>query len=247
MTWPCDGKQFCLLPSYHLVPTLPKLSLSLPPSQCLYRPALRLHLLHHQPGQRIDKHERIMEGLNITEEMLSPDSVTRQLNDQISLAKAFVVIAKESNNLQFAWELSAQIRNSQILLSNVATRLAPLTTVESESAIHDMALLLYQAQQLHYDSAKLHYDSATMIMRFKAKIQALEELLKLTVLDLSFNKITTTKALGQLVANYNSLQALNLLGNPIQSNISNDQLRKAVFGLLPKLVYLNNTVQEHMH
>ncbi|GFQ05230.1 probable galacturonosyltransferase 10 [Phtheirospermum japonicum] len=100
--------------------------------------------------------------------MLSPDSVTRQLNDQISLAKAFLVIAKESNNLQFAWELSAQIRNSQILLSNAALRRTPLTTSESETAVRDMALLLFQAQQLHYDSA-------TMIMRLKAKIQGLEE------------------------------------------------------------------------
>ncbi|CAJ1971765.1 unnamed protein product [Sphenostylis stenocarpa] len=69
--------------------------------------------------------------------------------------------------------------------------------------------------------------------------EGLHRLLKLTVLDLSFNKITTTKALGQLVANYNSLKALNLLGNPIQKNISHDQLSKAVSGLLPKLVYLN--------
>ncbi|XP_027345300.1 probable galacturonosyltransferase 10 isoform X3 [Abrus precatorius] len=114
------------------------------------------------------RHDRITEGFNVTEDMLSADSVARQINDQISLAKAFVVIAKESNNHQFAWELSAQIRNSQIFLSNAATRRAPLTIKESEHAIHDMALLLYQAQQLHYDSA-------TMIMRLKAKIQALEE------------------------------------------------------------------------
>ncbi|KAG5612652.1 hypothetical protein H5410_023933 [Solanum commersonii] len=70
-------------------------------------------------------------------------------------------------------------------------------------------------------------------------IEGLHRLLKLTVLDLSFNKITTTKALGQLVANYNSLLALNLLGNPIQINISDDQLRKAACSLLPKLAYLN--------
>ncbi|KAG8386898.1 hypothetical protein BUALT_Bualt03G0196700 [Buddleja alternifolia] len=114
------------------------------------------------------RHEKIIEGLNITDEMLRPDSLTRQLNDQISLAKAFLVIAKESNNLQFAWELSAQIRNSQILMSNAASRRTPLTTRESETAIHDMALLLFQAQQLHYDSA-------TMIMRLKAKILGLEE------------------------------------------------------------------------
>ncbi|KAK8537201.1 hypothetical protein V6N12_043374 [Hibiscus sabdariffa] len=113
-------------------------------------------------------YDRILEGLNITVEMLSPNSVTRQLSDQISLAKALVVIAKESNNLQFAWELSAQIRNSQILLSNAVTRRTPLTVGESETAVRDMALLLYQAQQLRYDSA-------TMIMRLKAKIQALEE------------------------------------------------------------------------
>ncbi|KAJ8763827.1 hypothetical protein K2173_003609 [Erythroxylum novogranatense] len=112
--------------------------------------------------------DRVMDGLNITEEMLSPNSITRQLSDQISLAKAFVVIAKESNNLQFAWELSAQIRNSQLLLSNTATRRAPLTTTELDLAIREMAVLLYQAQQYHYDSA-------TMIMRLKAKIQALEE------------------------------------------------------------------------
>ncbi|EHA8590902.1 Dynein assembly factor 1, axonemal [Cocos nucifera] len=70
-------------------------------------------------------------------------------------------------------------------------------------------------------------------------VEGLHRLLKLTVLDLSFNKITTAKALGQLVANYNSLLALNLLGNPIQRNIGDDQLRKAVSGLLPQLAYLN--------
>ncbi|WOL18522.1 hypothetical protein Cni_G27319 [Canna indica] len=70
-------------------------------------------------------------------------------------------------------------------------------------------------------------------------IDGLHRLLKLTVLDLSFNKISTTKALGQLVANYDSLLALNLLGNPIQTNIGDDQLRKAVCSLLPQLVYLN--------
>lgn len=71
------------------------------------------------------------------------------------------------------------------------------------------------------------------------EIEGLHRLLKLTVLDLSFNKITTTKALGQLVANYQSLLALNLLGNPVQINVSDDLLRKTVCGLLPKLAYLN--------
>ncbi|XP_043719787.1 uncharacterized protein LOC122667543 [Telopea speciosissima] len=70
-------------------------------------------------------------------------------------------------------------------------------------------------------------------------VEGLHRLLKLMVLDLSFNKITTAKAFGQLVANYNSLLALNLLGNPIQSNIGEDRLRKTVSGILPQLSYLN--------
>ncbi|KAL0432695.1 UNVERIFIED_CONTAM: hypothetical protein Slati_2603800 [Sesamum latifolium] len=84
--------------------------------------------------------------------------------------------------------------------------------------------------------------SATTVSSELAKIsyvEGLHRLLKLTVLDVSFNKITTTKALGQLVANYNSLLALNLLGNPILSNLSDDQLRKTICSLLPKLAFLN--------
>ncbi|GAB2217190.1 hypothetical protein Drorol1_Dr00000359 [Drosera rotundifolia] len=71
------------------------------------------------------------------------------------------------------------------------------------------------------------------------EVEGLHRLLKLTLLDLSFNKTTTTKSIGQLVANYHSLVALNLLGNPIHSSLSDEQLRKAVCGLLPKLAYLN--------
>ncbi|EPS70654.1 hypothetical protein M569_04105, partial [Genlisea aurea] len=70
-------------------------------------------------------------------------------------------------------------------------------------------------------------------------VEGMHRLLKLTVLDLSFNKITAAKALGQLVANYNSLLALNLLGNPLQNNMNNIQLQKIVCGLLPKLALFN--------
>ncbi|KAG0478181.1 hypothetical protein HPP92_012900 [Vanilla planifolia] len=72
-----------------------------------------------------------------------------------------------------------------------------------------------------------------------SEVEGLHRLLKLTVFDLSFNKITTTKALGQLVANYNSLLALNLVGNPLQNNIGDEQMRKAVLSLLPNIAYLN--------
>ncbi|GMI64876.1 hypothetical protein like AT1G78230 [Hibiscus trionum] len=70
-------------------------------------------------------------------------------------------------------------------------------------------------------------------------VEGLHRLFKLTVLDLSFNKISTTKAFSQLAANYNTLQALNLLGNPVLGNNAEEQLRKAVCSLLPKLRYLN--------
>ncbi|KAJ8628647.1 hypothetical protein MRB53_021970 [Persea americana] len=70
-------------------------------------------------------------------------------------------------------------------------------------------------------------------------VEGLHRLLKLAVLDLNFNRITTTKSLGQLVANHKSLLALNLLGNPIQSNIGDDQVWRTVSNLLPKLTYLN--------
>uniref|UniRef100_A0A0D9VQK0 U2A'/phosphoprotein 32 family A C-terminal domain-containing protein n=1 Tax=Leersia perrieri TaxID=77586 RepID=A0A0D9VQK0_9ORYZ len=72
-----------------------------------------------------------------------------------------------------------------------------------------------------------------------SEVEGLHRLLKLAMLDLSFNKITTTKALNLLVANYNTLRALNLVGNPVQANTGDDALRKAVSGLLSRLAYLN--------
>ncbi|KAG0469387.1 hypothetical protein HPP92_018715 [Vanilla planifolia] len=70
-------------------------------------------------------------------------------------------------------------------------------------------------------------------------VEGLHRLLKLAVLDLSFNKIATAKALGQLVANYNSLLAVNLLGNPVHGNVGDEQLKKTLLSLLPHLTYLN--------
>lgn len=70
-------------------------------------------------------------------------------------------------------------------------------------------------------------------------VEGLHRLLKLAVLDVSFNKIGTAKSLGQLVANYGSLRAINLLGNPVQANAGDDTLRRAVSGLLPRIEYLN--------
>ena len=72
-----------------------------------------------------------------------------------------------------------------------------------------------------------------------SEVEGLHRLLKLNVLDLRFNKISTAKCLGQLAANYSSLQAISLEGNPAQKNVGDEQLKKYLQGLLPHLVYFN--------
>ncbi|KAK9664166.1 hypothetical protein RND81_14G023400 [Saponaria officinalis] len=72
-----------------------------------------------------------------------------------------------------------------------------------------------------------------------SEVEGLHRLLKLAVLDLRFNKIATSKSLGQLAANYNSLQAIGLEGNPAQKNVGDEQLKKYLQGLLPHLAYYN--------
>ncbi|KAL0926653.1 hypothetical protein M5K25_002893 [Dendrobium thyrsiflorum] len=72
-----------------------------------------------------------------------------------------------------------------------------------------------------------------------SEVEGLHRLLKLSTLDLRFNKISTSKGLGQLAANYDSLQAINLEGNPAQQNVGDEQLKKFLLGLLPNLVYYN--------
>lgn len=56
-------------------------------------------------------------------EPLTLGSLPRQLGDQMTLCKSYAVIAKENNNLQLAWHLSAQIRAAQQLLSSVSSSL----------------------------------------------------------------------------------------------------------------------------
>ncbi|CAN8320023.1 unnamed protein product [Cochlearia groenlandica] len=71
------------------------------------------------------------------------------------------------------------------------------------------------------------------------RLRGLHHHLKLTVLDLRFNKFLTTKSLGLLAANYNSLKAISLEGNPAQKNVADEQLRKHLLGLLPHLLCYN--------
>ncbi|CAK9257538.1 unnamed protein product [Sphagnum jensenii] len=132
----------------------------------LFAPRAQTQSHHHQDTNT--------EGLayeaagNMTGEMLSPSSAARQLSDQITMAKALLVIAKESNNFNFAWELSAKIRTCQLLLSESTAQGTTISAKEAAPVIKEMSVLFSQAQDLHYDSA-------TMIMKLKAQIQGLEE------------------------------------------------------------------------
>lgn len=72
-----------------------------------------------------------------------------------------------------------------------------------------------------------------------SEVDGLHRLLKLSFIDLSFNKLASDKSIGQLAANYNSLQAINLLGNPLHSNLGEEPLRKLIIGIAPHVVYLN--------
>lgn len=72
-----------------------------------------------------------------------------------------------------------------------------------------------------------------------SEVDGLHRLLKLSIIDLSHNKLASGKSIGQLAANYNSLQAINLLGNPLHSNLGEEALRKLISNIAPQVVYLN--------
>ncbi|KAF4395150.1 hypothetical protein G4B88_018020 [Cannabis sativa] len=139
---------------------------------------LYLFVVHHNQNEDrveqpiLEKNTRIQqvarEDLNFTQEILSATSFSRQLAEQITLAKAYVIIAKEHNNLHLAWQLSTKIRSSQLLLSKAAMRGEPLTFEEAEPIIKSLSSLIFKAQDTHYDIA-------TTIMTMKSHIQALEE------------------------------------------------------------------------
>ncbi|PKI31094.1 hypothetical protein CRG98_048513, partial [Punica granatum] len=86
----------------------------------------------------------------------------------MTLAKAYIIIAKEHNNLHLAWELSSKFRTSQLLLSRAAMRGEPITLEEAGPVIKSMSSLIFKAQDLHYDIA-------TTITTMRTHIQALEE------------------------------------------------------------------------
>ncbi|XP_020687602.1 probable galacturonosyltransferase 11 [Dendrobium catenatum] len=138
---------------------------------------LLLFILHHHHQDRSglqikEKGPKPIEiahrSFNLTQELLSSTSFARQLADQMTLSKAYVVIAKELGNLQLAWELSSQIRNCQRLFSQAAFRGKPISLEEAHPIITQLAQLIYKAQDLHYDIS-------TTITTLKNHAKALEE------------------------------------------------------------------------
>ncbi|BAT79818.1 galacturonosyltransferase 11 [Vigna angularis] len=133
-------------------------------------------LQHHHRDYRVHspflernaKVENSAKRLNFTEEILSATSFSRQLSEQMVLAKAYVIIAKEHNNLHLAWELSSKIRSCQLLLSKAAMTGEPVTMEEAGPVIKSLSSLIFKAQDVHYDIA-------TTIVTMKSYIQALEE------------------------------------------------------------------------
>ncbi|KAL8141879.1 hypothetical protein V2J09_014911 [Rumex salicifolius] len=138
---------------------------------------LLLLVFHHNHDQnnatqpvleKIDETDPLPEQVNPTENLHSAASLSRQLSEQMTLAKAYVVIAKEHNDLQLARELSTRIRSCQLILSKSAMKEEPISLDEAEPIIKSLSSLIYKAQ----DS---HYDVATTLMTMKSHIQALED------------------------------------------------------------------------
>ncbi|KAL7245654.1 hypothetical protein ACSBR2_000896 [Camellia fascicularis] len=193
-------------------------------------------------------------NVNISEEILYADTVIQSLNSSSTVAHIAGIGLKVIPTLaQFSSLRSVNLSGNSIV--HITTGSLPkglhtlnmsknkISTIEGFRELTRLRVLDLSYNRLSRIGHGL--SNCTLIKELYlagnkiSEVEGLHRFLKLTVLDLSFNKLTTTKALGQLVANYNSLLALNLLGNPIQSNINDEQLRKSVCGLLPKLAYLN--------
>ena len=115
-------------------------------------------------------------NFNLTKDLLSSTSFARQLADQTTLAKAYLVIAKEHHNFKFAGDLSLQIRNAHRLLSRAAIEGKTIIQSDAESIISNLSQLIYKAQDMHYDLA-------TIITTLRTHSLALEERVKAAIVQ----------------------------------------------------------------
>lgn len=117
-----------------------------------------------------------LERMNITEDLLTTPSLTLQLVDQLTLSKAYLVIAKDHGNFDFAAELSSQIRNCQRLLSQAAVSGKRITLVEAQPIVSQLSKLINKALDFHYDLS-------TIISTLRNHVQALEEQVIITTMQ----------------------------------------------------------------
>ncbi|EXB75349.1 Dynein assembly factor 1 [Morus notabilis] len=203
---------------------------------------------------RFPSHATRRSDINLTEEILHANSVIQSLNSSSTVAHIAGIGLKAIPTISCFTSLrSVNLSNNFIVhitpgslpkglhtLNLSRNKISTIEGLRDLTRLRVLDLSYNRISRIGHGLSNCQLIKELYLAGNKiSDVEGLHRLLKLTVLDLSFNKITTTKALGQLVANYNSLQAMNLLGNPIQSNVSEDQLRKAACGLLPKLVYLN--------
>ncbi|CAA6657327.1 unnamed protein product [Spirodela intermedia] len=128
-----------------------------------------IFMLQPRRGAPIQKSNRRSqrETFDLKRELSSATSFARQLVEQMTLAKAYLVMAKEQGNLKLAGDLSSQIRSCQRLLSQAATGGKRITLEEAQPVISKLAHLILKAQESHFDIA-------TTIVTLKNHIQALE-------------------------------------------------------------------------
>ncbi|KAM7475441.1 hypothetical protein LguiB_022684 [Lonicera macranthoides] len=225
-----------------------------------------LFLFHHNHDHQEDRVDQqpIMERdarsvqvaneqLNSTEEISRTYSYARQLAEQMTLAKAYVVIAKEHNNLHLAWELTSKIRNCQFLLSKAAMREQPITLDEAEPVIKSLSSLIFKAQDAHYDIA-------TTIMTMKSHIQALEERANAATVQSTVFAQLATEALPKnlqclnikLVSNWlkkNKLQELAIEKNNSPQLVNKNLYHFCIFSdnVLAVSTVINSTVANSEH
>lgn len=218
------------------------------------------HAIEHKDPIRqptLDKINRNVEvtheRLNFTEDIQSANSYARQLSEQMTLAKAYVIIAKEHNNLHLAWELTSKIRSCQFLLSKAAMRENAITLDEAKPIIKSLSSLIFKAQDAHYDIA-------TTIMTMKSHIQALEERTNAaTVQSTVFGQIAA-EAMPKnlhclnimLMANWLNKKSLQDLANEKENSlrlVDNSLYHFAIFSdnLLAVSVVINSTVSNADH
>lgn len=203
---------------------------------------------------KIPTHSSRHNKINISEELLHANSVIQSLNSSSTVAhvsgmglKTIPIISHFSSlrSINLSNNSIVQITQGSLpkglhVLDLSRNKITTIEGLRELSRLRVLDLSYNRISRIGHGLSSCTLLKELYIVGNKiSEVEGLHRLLKLAILDLSFNKITTTKALGQLVANYNSLVALNILGNPINSNLSGDQLRRAVCGLLPKLAYLN--------